>query len=204
MTVFQAVPHSLASHHHVWRGPGPSAEVVVRRSESGVEPSAGISPVGMFYSNGSPVFYPSGRAPRGRQAEASSSLRCPLLLRPGVSPVAEGSAREPGSDVSPTSSVLSSPCSPYPPHPLRSRSGRSHREEEENDEPTYNLSPHTRRSLAIQEAYKKVRDKKRRRRESEEAELDEGAGPGGGRAKDDERGGGAGGEGSSGGSELAV
>ncbi len=69
--------------------------------------------------------------------------------------------------------MLSSPYSPYL-HPWRSRSGKSHRDvEEEEDEPTYYLSPHTRRYLAVQEAYKKVRDRKRRRGENEEAELDE-------------------------------
>ncbi len=59
--VFQAVPHSLASHHHVWRGPDSRLEVLVPPSESALEPSASMSPVGMFYPNGSPVFYPSGR-----------------------------------------------------------------------------------------------------------------------------------------------
>ena len=119
------------------------------------------------------MYYPSGTAPRGRQAEASSSLSCPLLLRSGVLPVVGGSAREPEGDISPASSVLSSPYSPYPPHPLRSRSGGSHRDVDEEDEPTFPLSRRTRRALALQEAYKKVRDRKRRRRESEEAELDE-------------------------------
>ena len=144
VVVFQAVPHSLASHHHVWHSPGPRAIVVFRRDES-----AGGSPVGMFYSNGSPVFYPSGRAPQGRQAEASTSLGCPLLLRSGVPLVAEGSVREPEADIWPASSVLSSPHSPYPPHPLRSRSGGSHRDVDEEDEPTFPLSRHTRRALAL-------------------------------------------------------
>ncbi len=91
IVVFQAVSHSLASHHHFWRGPGLRAEVVAPRSVSALEPSASISPVGSFYSNGSPVFYPSRLVRRGRQAEASPSLGVPLLLCSEVPPVAEGS-----------------------------------------------------------------------------------------------------------------
>ncbi len=201
-----------------------------------------MSPVGMFYPNGSPVFYPSGRvveeseesvelplllraegsvsaAPhpypllsrarrqvvaqrRGRQAEANSSIGC--LRVPGVSAVAEA-------DASPALSMLSSPgganaqplrammnvvagrvergpesvsASPHP-YPLRSRSrGPYLRDlEEEVDEPTFYISSHARRSLAVQEAWKKVRDKKKRKRgEDEEADLDDRAGAGGDRS----------------------
>ncbi len=74
--------------------------------------------------------------------------------------------------------MLGSPHSDHC-HPSRSRSGRNQGDlEEEEDEPTHYLSPHTRRSLAIQEAHQMARDRKRRRGENEEAELDESAGPG--------------------------
>jgi len=249
--VFQAVPHSLASHHHVWHGPESRLEVLVPPSESALEPSASMSPVGMFYPNGSPVFYPSGRVVeeseesvelplllragldvvadefggvgsvsadphtypllsrarrqvvaqrRGRQAEANSSMGC--LRVTGLSAVAEA-------DVAPAVSMLSSPSGSYArplragmdvvagrvergresvgavagpvsasphPYPLRSRSrGPYLRDlEEEVDEPTFYISSHARRSLAVQEAWKKVRDKKRRKRgEDEDAELDD-------------------------------
>ena len=98
--VFYAVPHSLASHHQVWRGPDTCADIIARRSESALESGAGTLPVGSFYSNCSPVNVPSQRAPRRRQAEMCSSLGCPLLLRAGVSALAEGSAREPEADAS--------------------------------------------------------------------------------------------------------
>ena len=71
-------------------------------------------------------------------------------------------------------------ASPHP-YPLRSRSRGPYLRDlvEEVDEPTFYVSPHARRSLAVQEAWKKVRDeKKRKRREDEEAELDDGAGAG--------------------------
>ena len=88
--------------------------------------------------------------------EPSSSLNGPLLLRSDVSAGAEGSACEPGRDASPMTAVLSCPDMAHH-HPLRSRSGRDQGdlEDEDEDEPTNYLSPHTRRSLAIQEAYKK-------------------------------------------------
>jgi hypothetical protein len=54
--------------------------------------------------------------------------------------------------------------------------------EEEVDEPTFYISSHARRSLAVQEAWRKVRDNKRKKRgEDEDAELDDGAGEGGDR-----------------------
>ena len=203
--VFQAVPHSLASHHHVWRGPESRLEVLVPPSESALEPSASMSPVGMFYPNGSPVFYPSGRVVeeseervegsvsadpnpypllsrtrrqvvaqrRGRQAEASSSIGC---LR--VTGRIEREQESAGAVVEPVS------ASPHP-YPLRSRSrGPYLRDlEEEVDEPTFYISSHARRSLAVQEAWKKVRDNKRKKRgEDEDAELDDGAGEGGDRS----------------------
>ena len=130
VVVFQAVPHSLATHHHVWRGPRggeahvPGTEPSPVSSYWGSDVSPGYMPTRSLGpldsvdgdSSASPVFYPSGRAPRGRQAEASSSLSCPTLL-----------CSEPEVDASPASSVRSSPYSPCY-HPLRSRSGRNNAE----------------------------------------------------------------------------
>ncbi len=210
--VFQAVPHSLASHHHVWRRPDfyPSGRVV-EESEDSVELPlllrAGLDVVadefgGVGSVPADPHTYPLlSRARRqvvaqrrGRQAEASSSMGC--LRVSGVSAVAEA-------DVAPDARPLRAEmdvvgriergresvgavagtvsASPHP-YPLRSRSrGPYLRDlEEEVDEPTFYISSHARRSLAVQEAWKKVRDEtKRKRREDEEAELDDGAGAGG-------------------------
>ena len=195
-----------------------------------------MSPVGMFYSNGSPVFYPSGRVVE----ESEESVERPLLLRAGLDVVAGSVDHCRGRVGSPMSSVVSSVSAdphPYPlfsrarrqvvaqrrgrqaeasssicclrvtgriereqesagavvepvsasphPYPLRSRSrGPYLRDlEEEVDEPTFYISSHARRSLAVQEAWKKVRDKKKRKRgEDEEAELDDAAGVGGDRS----------------------
>jgi hypothetical protein len=80
--------------------------------------------------------------------------------------------------------------------------------EEEVDEPTFYISSHARRSLAVQEAWKKVRDKKKRKRgEDEEAELDDAAGVGGDRSgpgSRERRGGGADEEGPGGAGGMAV
>ena len=177
--MFQAIPHSLATHHHVWWGP--------------LDDGPGLSPVSAEsdFSNVSPGYFPSRSGPRGRQAESSRSLACPLLLRSDVAVDAGGSAREPVPERG------ASPAS----------SGGDERDVEGEDGPTYCLSAHTRRSLAVQEAWKKVQDRKRKREEDEGAELDEGAGPGDGRSKDDhreDRGGGAGEDGPSGGAGLTV
>ena len=61
-----------------------------------------------------------------------ASLSCLLLLCSAAD--AQGSAREPEKDASPTNSVFSSPYGHY--HPLRSRSGRNQRNVEEEVEPT--------------------------------------------------------------------
>ena len=64
---------------------------------------------------------------------------------------------------------------------VRSRARGPYRRDlvEEVDETNFYISPHTRRALAIQEAWKAVRDEKKRKRgEDEEAELDDGAGAG--------------------------
>ena len=109
LIVFPAIPHSLATHHHVWRGP--------------FEDRPGLSPVSAVsdFSNVSPGYHPSRSGPQGRQAELSRSSGRPLLLRSDVAADAEGSAREPEPerDASPASSGTYSPS--Y--HPLRRRSG---------------------------------------------------------------------------------
>jgi len=88
--------------------------------------------------------------------------------------------------------------------PLRSRARGAYRRDVEEgvDESTFYISPHTRRSLEIQESWKKVRDGKRRRRreEVEDPEVDD---PASG-LTDEDRDGGAGGEGPSGGAGLSV
>ena len=75
---FQAVQHSLATHHHVWRGP--------------FDDGPGLSPVSAEsdLTNVSPGYLPSRRGPRGRQAESSRSLGRPLLLRSDVAADAGG------------------------------------------------------------------------------------------------------------------
>ena len=105
------MPHSLATHHHVWRGP--------------LEDRPGLSPVSADsdFTNVSPGYHPSRSGSRGGQAESSRSVGRPLLLRSDVAADAGGSAREPEAepegDASPASSGTYSPS--Y--HPLRSRSG---------------------------------------------------------------------------------
>ena len=66
------MPHSLATHHHVWSGP--------------LDDGPGLSPVSAEsdFSNVSPGYFPSRSGPRGRQAESSRSLGRPLLLRSDV------------------------------------------------------------------------------------------------------------------------
>ena len=100
-------------------------------------------------------------------------------------------------------------ASPHP-SPLRSRSRGPYLRDlvEEVDETSFFISLHTSRSLAVQEAWKKVRDeKKRKRREDEEADLDDGAGAGGDRSGPGSQGHRRGGddeEGPSGGRGMAV
>ena len=128
----------------------------------------------------------------------------PLLLRSEVAVAADTSDHAAEMVASPESSVMGS-VSTSPHHrPLRSRARGAYRRDVEEgvDESAFYISSHTRRSLEIQEGWKKVRDgkRKRRREEVEDTEVDE---PASG-SKDEDRGGGAGGEGPRGGAGLAV
>ena len=134
--VFQVVPHSLASHHHVWGGPDTRLEVLVPPSESALELSASMSPVGMFYPNGSPVFNPPGRVVEESEERVEGSVSAdphpyPLLSRARRQVVAQRRGRQAEAsssigclrvtgvpavaeaDASPASSMLSSPGGPY-------------------------------------------------------------------------------------------
>ena len=203
--MFQAIPHSLATHHHVWRGP--------------FDDGPGVSPVSAEsdFSNVSPGYQPSRRRPQGRQVESSRSSGRPLLLRSDVAEDAGGSAREPepetGRDASPASSGTYSPS--Y--HPLRSRSGGHNMRVHEayvadvlagvidasEEEREYIFPQGVMDRLAVQEALSDAAHRRRKRKFDESAELDdapdgEGPGRGGGRRSGGDE------EGPSGGGGLSV
>ena len=150
----------------------------------------------------SPYYHPL-RSRSGRN-DAELSVERPLLLRSEVAVAAGTSDHAPGIVASPEGSLMGS-VSTSPHHrPLRSRARGAYRRDVEEgvDESTFYISPHTRRSLEVQESWKKVRDgkRKRRREEVEDSEVDD---PASG-LKDEDRDGGAGGEGPSGGAGLSV
>ena len=197
---FQAVPRSLAPHHHVWRGllddgPGFSAD--------------------SDFTNVSLGYHPSRSGSRGRQAESSRSVGRPLLLRSDVAADAGGGAREPvpepEGDSSPASSGTYSPS--Y--HPLRSRSGGDNMRVHDayvadvlagvvdatEEEKEYIFPQGVMDRLAVQEALSDAAHRRRKRKMDEAAELDDAPdGPGGSsssRRLDDPDGGGHGAAGGS-------
>ncbi len=203
LVVAPIVPHSLATHHHVYRGPRSS-----ERHEPGTEPSPVSSYWGSDVSPGymptrsvgprdpgsgdssassvvtsaySPYHHPL-RSRSGRN-NADSSVERPLLLRPEMAVAAETSSHAQEGVASPTSSVIAS-VSASPHHrSVRSRARGPYRRdlEEEVDQTTFSISSHARRSLDVQEGWKTVRDgkRKRRREEVEDSECDHPAGVGG-------------------------
>ncbi len=184
LVVAPVVPHSLATHHHVYRGPRSN-----ERHEPGTEPSPMSSYWGSDVSPGymptrsvgprdpgsggsstsaySPCYHPL-RSRSGR-TNADSSVERPLLLRPEVAVAPENSSDGQESVASPASSVVAS-VSASPHHQsVRSRAKGPYRRDlkEEVDETTFSISSHARRSLEVQEGWKTVRDGKRKRRREE-------------------------------------
>ncbi len=179
----QVVPHSLATHHHVFRGPRGS-----ERREPGTEPSPVSSDWGADVSPGymptrsagprdpgsgdlhagsvatsaySPYYHPL-RSRSGRNS-TDSSVERPLLLRPEVALAADTNGHDQEGVDSPASSVMGA-VSASPHHrSVRSRARGPYRRDlvEEVDETNFYLSPHARRSLAVQEAWKAVERTKR-------------------------------------------
>ena len=212
LVVAPVVPHSLATHHHVYRGP---------RSRERHEPGTEPSPVSSYFgSDVSPGFMPtrsvgpcdsgSGGSSAGSVAtsayspsyhplrsrsgrnNAEASEERPLLLRPEVAVAPEDIGNGQESVTSPASSVMGS-VSASPHHrSVRSRARGPYRRdvEEEVDEGNCYISSHTRRSLEVQEGWKKVGDgkRKRRREEVEDVELEDPADVGGDPVKTDPRG----------------
>ena len=200
MIVFQAVPHSLATHHHVWRGP--------------LDDGPGLSPVSADsdFTNVSPGYHPTRSGSQEGQAESSRGSGRPLLLRSEVAADAGGSAREPepepelGRDTSPASSGTYSPS--Y--HPLRSRSGGYNMRVHETymadvlagvvdaaeEEKEYLFPQGVMDRLAVQEALRDATHRRRKRKMDEAAELDDAPDGKGGssssRRRDDPDGGGQG------------
>jgi len=182
----------------------PTRSVGPRESGSG-----GSSAGSVTASAYSPYHHPL-RSRSGRN-HAESSVERPLLLRPEVAVATDTGVHAQESVASPASSVMGS-VSASPHH----RSGRSRARgpyrrdlEEEVDDTSFYVSSHTRRSLEIQEGWKRGRDgkKKRRREEVEDSGFDDPASAAGDSVKDDPReprGGGHDEEGSSGGGGMAV
>ncbi len=94
---------------------------------------------------------------------SETSAERPLLLSAEMDVVAGGIESGQGSVGSPMGSVVSSVSASPHSYPLRSRSRGPYLRDlvEEGDESTFYVSPHARRSLAVQEAWKKVRDEKK-------------------------------------------
>ncbi len=149
----------------------------------------------------SPYYHPL-RSRSGRN-NAELSVERPLLLRAEVTLAADTSGHAPEIVASPEGSVMGSvSASPHHRSLRRRTRGAYLRDSVEGaEESTFYISAHTRRSLEIQEGWKKVRDgkKKRRREEVEDSEFDEPASAGGGsvgagpREHDEEGSGGGGG-----------
>ena len=203
--VAQVVPHSLATHHHVFRVPRGSerrepgtepspvssdwgADVspgyIPTRSAGPRDPGSGDSHAGSVATSADSPYYHPLRSRSGRNS-TDSSVERPLLLRPEVALAADTIGHDQEGVDSPASSVMGL-VSASPHHrSVRSRARGPYRRDlvEEVDETNFYLSPHARRSLAVQEAWKAVRDEKKRKRgEDEEAELDDGADAGRGRS----------------------
>ncbi len=189
LVVAPVVPHSLATHHHVYRGPRSS-----ERHEPGTEPSPVSSYWGSDVSPGymptrsvgprdpgsgdssagsvatsvySPYYHPL-RSRSGRN-NADSSVERPLLLRPEVDIAVEASDHAQGGVASPVGSVVASVSASRHHRSVRSRAKGPYRRdlEEEVDETTFSISSHARRSLEVQEGWKAVRDGKSKRRREE-------------------------------------
>ena len=164
-----------------------------KRSMAPLDPVGEDSSASSVGTSACSPYYHTLRSRSGRN-NADSSVERPLLLRSEIAVAADTSDHAAGIVASPEISVMGS-VSASPHHrPLRSRARGAYRRDVEEgvDESAFYISSHTRRSLEIQEGWKKVQDgkRKRRREEVEDTVVDD---PASG-SKDEDRDGRAGGE----------